>query len=229
MSSLRNAVKRRTHKERSQPSDRNRLGLLEKHKDYVLRAKDFHKKEKRIQVLREKAAFKNPDEFYYKMINSKLVDGVHRPKAGKEYSQEEVLLMKTQDIRYVLNKAQSEQKKVERLKAVLHSVGQAPTNSHVYFAEDRLEAEKIATLAVDTEPILKKVPKRIQKKQSAAYRELQERTERAEKMKNMVVTMTLKKQIMGKGRKRKLPGEVPGDDVETVQEPVFKWRQERKR
>ncbi|CAM6102095.1 unnamed protein product [Calypogeia fissa] len=229
MSSLRNAVKRRTHKERSQPSDRNRLGLLEKHKDYVLRAKDFHKKEKSIQVLREKAAFKNPDEFYYKMINSKLVDGVHRPKAGKEYSQEEILLMKTQDIRYVLNKAQSEQKKVERLKAVLHSVGQAPTNSHVYFAEDRLEAEKIAPLAVDTEPVQKEVPKRIRKKQSAAYRELQERTERAEKMKNMVVTMTLKKQIMGKGRKRKLHGEVPGDDVETVQEPVFKWRQERKR
>ncbi|CAM6106110.1 unnamed protein product [Calypogeia fissa] len=144
-------------------SDRNRLGLLEKHKDYVLRAKDFHKKEKSIQVLREKAAFKNPDEFYYKMINSKLVDGVHRPKVGKKYSQEETLLMKTQDIRYVLNNAQSEQKKVERLKAVLDSVGQAPTNSHVYFAEDRLEAEKIAPLAVDTEPILKKVPKRIQK------------------------------------------------------------------
>lgn len=34
------------------------------------------------------------------------------------------------------------------------------------------------------------------RKQTAAYRELQERTDRAEKMKNMVVAMSLKKQIM---------------------------------
>jgi U3 small nucleolar RNA-associated protein 11 len=72
MSSLRNAVKRRTHKERSQPAERKRLGLLEKHKDYTQRAQDFNKKEKTIQVFREKAAFKNPDEFYFKMINNKL-------------------------------------------------------------------------------------------------------------------------------------------------------------
>ena len=34
----------------SDRSDRKKLGFLEKHKDYVLRAKDFHKKEKAIQV-----------------------------------------------------------------------------------------------------------------------------------------------------------------------------------
>ena len=34
MSSLRNAVKRVTHKERAQPAARKRFGLLEKHKDY---------------------------------------------------------------------------------------------------------------------------------------------------------------------------------------------------
>lgn len=33
-----------------------------------------------LQKLKEKAAFKNPDEFYFKMINTKLVNGVHKPE-----------------------------------------------------------------------------------------------------------------------------------------------------
>nr|CAB3474579.1 unnamed protein product [Digitaria exilis] len=80
MSSLRNAISRRAHKERAQPEARKRFGLLEKHKDYVVRAKAFHRKEEIIGKLKEKAAFRNPDEFYFKMINSKTVGGVHRPK-----------------------------------------------------------------------------------------------------------------------------------------------------
>jgi hypothetical protein len=50
MSSLKNAISRRTHKERAQPAARKKFGLLEKHKDYVVRAKDFHRKEKTIKV-----------------------------------------------------------------------------------------------------------------------------------------------------------------------------------
>ncbi|CAN0552609.1 unnamed protein product, partial [Ectocarpus sp. 12 AP-2014] len=56
MSSLRNAVKRVEHKERSQPASRRKLGLLEKHKDYVLRARNYGKKRDRMQALKLKAA-----------------------------------------------------------------------------------------------------------------------------------------------------------------------------
>ncbi|XP_010524510.1 PREDICTED: U3 small nucleolar RNA-associated protein 11-like [Tarenaya hassleriana] len=72
---------RRIHRERAQPQERKKYGLLEKHKDYKIRANAYHKKQEALQRLREKAAFKNPDEFNFKMIRSKMVDGVHKPKA----------------------------------------------------------------------------------------------------------------------------------------------------
>ena len=64
---FKNVVRRREHYERSQPAARSKFGLLEKHKDYVARARNFHDKERRIQQLKQKAANRTPDEFYHKM------------------------------------------------------------------------------------------------------------------------------------------------------------------
>ena len=71
MSSIRNSLHRKSHKERSQLSHRTRLGILEKHKDYVLRARDYHSKQDRINRLREKAATRNKDEFYFSMTRER--------------------------------------------------------------------------------------------------------------------------------------------------------------
>ena len=68
---MRNAIRRRNHKERSQPVYRQKLGFLEKHKDYVQRAKDYHSKQDRLKKLREKAEFRNKDEFYFGMVGKK--------------------------------------------------------------------------------------------------------------------------------------------------------------
>ena len=63
----------RAHKERAQPANRlHKFGLLEKKKDYKLRAADFHRKERRLQALRAKARNRNQDEFAYGMLNKKL-------------------------------------------------------------------------------------------------------------------------------------------------------------
>ena len=71
MSSLQNSLHRRNHKERSQLAHRAKFGILEKHKDYVLRAKDYHSKQERINTLRRKAADRNKDEFYFGMVNQR--------------------------------------------------------------------------------------------------------------------------------------------------------------
>ncbi|KAJ8759729.1 hypothetical protein K2173_009830 [Erythroxylum novogranatense] len=229
MSSLRNAIPRKAHKERSQPKSRKKFGFLEKHKDYVVRAKAFHKKEEALQRLREKAAFRNPDEFYFKMIKTKTVDGVHRPESeANKYTQDELMLMKTQDIGYVLQKLQSERKKIEKLTAVLHSLDNRPSSKHIYYAEDREEAKeirsrtsenKLATAFVD-------VPDEIKRKTASSYRELEARKNRANQLEKLYMDMAMQKELQKNGRKRKL-----GEDeiVQPTSRPVYKWRTERKR
>ncbi|KAL1919680.1 uncharacterized protein VTP21DRAFT_1611 [Calcarisporiella thermophila] len=121
-SSLRNVVHRRNHKERAQPLSRQRLGLLEKHKDYVLRARDYHSKQKRITALRQKAAMRNPDEFYFKMIGTKTKGGVHVVERNKNLSHDVVQLLKTQDHRYIRMQRDISKKKIEKLKTSLHFI-----------------------------------------------------------------------------------------------------------
>lgn len=81
---MRNSLHRRNHKERSQLATRSKLGLLEKHKDYVKRARDYHSKQDRLQRLRQKAADKNKDEFYFAMTKQKTT--VSRPVSLPTFS-----------------------------------------------------------------------------------------------------------------------------------------------
>ncbi|CAO3669490.1 unnamed protein product [Umbelopsis vinacea] len=122
MSSLRNAVQRRNHKERGQLASRERLGLLEKKKDYTLRAKDFHFKEKRLKALREKAAQRNPDEFHFKMINTKTKGGAHVAERNKLLPGEMVNVLKSQDKNYIKTQREISKKKMSRLQESLHFI-----------------------------------------------------------------------------------------------------------
>ncbi len=144
MSSLRNAIKRVTHKERAQPTSRKHLGLLEKHKDYKLRADNFHKKERRIKAMGERAAQRNPDEFYHAMHSSEVVKGKHRITDKKRLAEnmatlgaDAVELMKTQDLKYLRAVVSRDQKKAERLRASLHfeNGGGEKKNKRVIFVE----------------------------------------------------------------------------------------------
>mmetsp|Transcript_3798 Transcript_3798/g.5831 ORF Transcript_3798/g.5831 Transcript_3798/m.5831 type:complete len:337 (+) Transcript_3798:240-1250(+) len=139
MSSLRNAVKRITHKERSQPQNRSHLGLLEKKGDYRQRSRDYHRKQDRLKSMREKIVNKNPDEFYFGMHNSRVENNFgsksNRGTSGRHVKTEEarqkeleekglgvdaVRIMKDQDLAYVRMQRVMDGRKVERLQSSLH-------------------------------------------------------------------------------------------------------------
>ncbi|KZV18292.1 hypothetical protein F511_25396 [Dorcoceras hygrometricum] len=229
MSSLRNAVPRRAHKERAQPQSRRKFGLLEKHKDYVTRARAYHQKEQTLQKLKEKAAFRNPDEFYFGMIKTKTVGGVHKPESqANKYTNEELMLMKTQDIGYILQKLQTEKKKIERLNSTLHSLDNQSSSKHVYYAENREEArEVIKKVSEEGKPsAFEDLPKVIRRKRDSSYRELEARKNRVKDLEKIYMDMSMQKELQKKGRKRKLRED---EMVSPTSRPVYKWRQERKR
>lgn len=125
MSSMRNAVQRRNHRERAQPHERQKWGLLEKPKDYKLRAADHKFKKRKIKALQQKAADRNEDEFYFGMMSAQTQNGVKVAKRGSEnaggggtvLSGEVVKLMKTQDVGYlrtVLQQTKRERERVEK-------------------------------------------------------------------------------------------------------------------
>ncbi|TRX88346.1 hypothetical protein FHL15_010784 [Xylaria flabelliformis] len=136
MSSLRNAVNRRVHRERDQLQDRkNRYGLLEKHKDYRLRAQDHNRKKAQLKSLRKKAEDRNEDEFYFGMLSrkgpatalssgSKRWDGtVAGDRGNKALDINVVRLLKTQDMGYIRSVRNIAMKEVRTLEERVIALG----------------------------------------------------------------------------------------------------------
>lgn len=126
---LRNAVHRRNHKERSQLAHRSKFGLLEKHKDYVQRAKDHNVKKQRIQKLAQKASLRNPDEFNFGMIRGASNDltkgGMHIQRRETEAMDNDlVAILKSQDLSYIQTAIRSDEKQLEAIRqSILPQLG----------------------------------------------------------------------------------------------------------
>ncbi|KAF9325146.1 UTP11-like, U3 small nucleolar ribonucleoprotein [Podila minutissima] len=268
MSSLRNAVHRRNHKERSQPLNRQKYGLLEKKKDYVARARDYHSKQDRLKAMREKAAFRNPDEFYFKMINSKTKEGVHLTERNEKFSHDFLKLLNTQDLNYVTQQRDVGRKRIERMQQGLVLLDddvhdefaeeededmmgsssktiQKPKN-HIVFVDNEEEVKKFDPAKhFDTAPELvhrkfnrprtsqlkkdltishleKADIKAATKERERSLAELASRMEREETMAKLESEMTLRKNLMLKGRKKKV-----GVDKDGLAK--YKWKADRKK
>jgi U3 small nucleolar RNA-associated protein 11 len=159
MSTYRKAAPRRTHRERAQPLSRSKFGFLEKKKDYVLRAKDYHKKEEALKILKQKAAFRNKDEFYFGMIQSKTtLKGAHVLARRKDdgHDHETQRLMKTQDANYVQMQQSINKKKIGKLADGIHISDQGTTapNHTIFLEEEKQVKEFDAAKHFDTIPEL---------------------------------------------------------------------------
>ncbi|KAL2084749.1 hypothetical protein ACEWY4_020267 [Coilia grayii] len=252
MSSFRKALKsrQRDHKERSQLGFRKQLGLLEKKKDYKLRADDYHKKQNTLNALRKKAMDKNPDEFYFKMVNTQLKDGVHVEKAKEEeMTDEQKKVMRSQDIKYVEMKRVSEAKKIERLKSELHLLDAEgkQKNNHMFFVDTKHEVEAfdLATHLKTVPELVKRTfnrptvetlekksivgavdPKNLEKlakQRKHQYEILSQRIEREKKMFVISQKIQTRKDLQDKNKKVKVKNET------TNSAAIYKFEAKRKR
>ncbi|KHN94712.1 U3 snoRNP-associated protein Utp11 [Metarhizium album ARSEF 1941] len=94
--------------------------------DYSLRAKDFNKKKAQLQSLRQKAADRNEDEFYFGMMSrkgagSRIKDGkswtgkLEGDRGNRAMDVDTVRLLKTQDLGYIRTMRQVVVKEIARL------------------------------------------------------------------------------------------------------------------
>lgn len=226
-------VNQKTHKERHQPEERKHLGLLEKKKDYVKRARDYNEKRETLKLLRKRALNKNPDEFYHHMVNSKIENGMHFDKEkGDEDTPDQIKLMQTQDLRYVITKRTAEMKKIEKLQAQLHlaNVDHNVRNKHIYFDKkfkEEREKEDLERLAkfelpdIDVNKLQDTVNRR-----KAVYKELGKRILREKELSVVQQKIEINKHLQDK-RSILPPKRVRKGNKDSA--PVYVWKYERKR
>lgn len=235
MSVWRKAAKanQKTHKERHQPESRQHLGLLEKKKDYVLRAKDYNEKKATLKLIRKRALNKNPDEFYHHMINSKTEDGMHFEKETEsEDTPEQLQLMRTQDLKYIILKRTQEMKKIEKLQSQLHltSVNVEKQNNHIYFDKKiKHESEKRnleLLMQKELPDIDEKVLVKNANKRKELYKELSKRIERERELAVIQQKIEISRAIESK--KSKLPPKRVRKGTKDSA-PIYVWKYERKK
>lgn len=246
MAKLVHNVQKKQHKERSQTADRSKYGLLEKKKDYKLRADDYHKKQAALKILKEKAANFNPDEYYHAMTRKKTDDDgiLIRDRGNVAMTPGQVKLLKSQDVNYVRTMRLNEANKSKKLKSELDFVSQG---KHTVFVdseeaqdafdaakhfktdasmlerrENRLRAsqlelnEKIFLETTDAEAKLALEKEKLQK-----YKLLKERMGREKQLREVEEQLQLTRELMKNGSKRKR--------VDEDGNVVFEWLNVRKK
>lgn len=245
MGKLVHNVQKKQHRERSQISSRARFGLLEKKKDYKLRSANFHKNQAKLKLLKEKAKSYNEDEYYHAMKNKKTnEDGIliQEREFSQNLTNDQVLLMKGQDLNYLNMISSKESKKIE--KGLNNSNLFAGNGKHTVFVDDKNKFDnfKSEEYFQTEKELLGRRENRLKLDQlikndidlgqdaesledALAYKKreldiLKQRIQREKKLGEVRSKLQLQKELMKSGSKKKINknGNV-----------VFKWKNQRKR
>ncbi|KAI6197548.1 hypothetical protein M3Y94_01237300 [Aphelenchoides besseyi] len=188
----------REHRERVQPSDRKRFGLLEKKKDWIQRTRAHQKKKNKLRKLRRNALERNRDEFDYHMVRSQVgFDGVHRE--AEPLDEEETHVQRVfndiRDITYVRHKLSTERKKIEKMRSTLHLTDMPKMNTHTIFVDDEEEG-KLRWL-FDSFVV------EVEKQRHNQYSELTQRLQREKELNVVLQKLEVKKDVgLSRGRSK---------------------------
>lgn len=245
---LRKVIKQRVYKERAQPLNRTKFGLLEKHKDYVDRAKRFRIKRDFINRLKAKADERNPDEYCFAMDRAITKDGVYDGRISKARldTQGRYRTMMANKCKHLMQKAQQGERTVRRLQSSLHLIGaNSSVGKHTVFVDGFKDAGKFrADNYFDTLPELlgrkfnrprcsefesgkivsKPRSSKIEKKKKASFRKLVEQQEIKHRNMRLAQKYEQENYMMSDGTKK----------FEFYREActigkVIRWKKERKR
>ena len=223
----------RAHRERAQPANRARLGLLEKKSDYLQRARDHQSKRQRIKAMKIRAAYKNPDEFYFKMQSTKRDAASGRVRVAGEHeklSAEVIKLMKSQDLQSLRELLRVNERKLEQLKFEHNSVSDESSSAsssakHTKFVVDD---EELADLIISTATQKKELKRqaaedaKLRTAPEAVKAEFAARSERLAQLRVAVKKLEQEQLAAAKGRKKKV-----GEDANGI--PVYKFDPIRKK
>lgn len=247
MAKLVHNVQKKQHRERSQTQDRAKYGLLEKKKDYKLRAADYHKKQAALKSLRNKASQYNPDEYYHAMTRTQTDDrGILIADRGNDVlSNDQVKLLKSQDANYIRTMRLNEVNKIIKQKENLGFKGKG---KHTVFVdnqqqqqsfkpeeffntdkdllnrrENRLTIDQLENnrKLVNNNDIDELTKDKFQQDKEKQFKLLKKRLERESQLREVESRMEQQKELMKKGNKKKVI-----DDNGKV---LFKWKNQRKR
>jgi len=209
-------IAKKQHRERHQPSDRKKWGLLEKKKDYRQRAQDYHKKQAHLALLKSKASQFNEDEFNYGMIRSKTRDGVltKQRDTSQALSNDAVKLLKTQDEGYIRTLENQEKRKVERAKEATFMPN---LGNHTVFVDDERQLKKWKA----PEGTAEQLPDNFATEKLENLRELKKRISRSKELGKLRQEVDLQRELMKKGSKRK--------HVDKDGKVTYEWLNVRKR
>lgn len=252
MAKLVHNVQKKQHRERSQVSSRSRLGLLEKHKDYVKRAQDYHKKQKSIKVLKDKVKSRNDDEYYHGMHTAKkdsktnLLIANRYGDQDESLSMDQVKLLKTQDSNYIRTLRQSEISKID--KSSKHLIfNNVNSNNHKVFVDDkaalvnfkpeeffntttsllnrkdnRLTKDQLLDANYSNNKNTSDIQASLMKKKLKNFKNVKNHIAREKELNEIEYRMNTQREIMKSGSKKKIINEKTG-------KVTFKWKKERKR